>query len=97
MIIVGKGHNCRLSQPHWDSKWEQKYSDAIVKKVEEEKYEHWDLFLGETKENIKNSWKSWGESILGIDFDKPNSGAAGSSFIKNRKIYNLEDVKDKIK
>jgi hypothetical protein len=91
------GHNCRLSQPHWESKWNQKYSDAIIKMIPEEKYEHWDLFLGENKQEIKNSWKTWKDSVLGIGFDKPNSGPPGSSFIRNRNFYNLEEVKNKTK
>lgn len=91
------GHNCEFSEKHWNKKWEQKYNDAIIKMLPEEKYEHFDLFLGESKENIKKSWKTWNESILGLFFNKPNGGPPGSSFIKNRKFYNLEDVKDKIK
>lgn len=91
------GSNCRLSQPHWDKKWDQKYNDAIVKIIPEERYEHWDLFLGDSKPEIKNSWKPWSESILSVGYDKPNSGPSASSMIKNRNIFNYEQVKDKIK
>lgn len=91
------GHNCKLSEPHWNKKWEQKYNDVIIKMLPEEKYEHWDLFLGENNNQIKNSWKNWKDSILGIGFDRPNAGPSGSSFIRNRKFCNLDDVKHLIK
>jgi len=87
------GHGCRESQPHWDSKWDQKYHDAIVKMIPEENYEHWNLFLGDTKPEIRSMWKRWGDSVLNIGFDKPNSGPSSSSMIKNRKIVDFSQVK----
>ena len=92
------GHQCRLSQPHWDKKYDQKYADAIVKMIPEEKYECWDFFIGEEKPEISSSWKKWSDSILnGPGFDKPNSGQSSSSMIKGRKIVNYEDIKHLIK
>ena len=91
------GSNCRLSEPHWCKKWEQKYNDAIVKMIPEENYEHWNLFLGDPNHEIRKTWKSWNESLLGIDYDKPNSGPPASSMIRNRKFYDYDEVKDKIK
>lgn len=90
------GHGCRLSEPHWRKKWELRYSDGIVKMIPEEVYEHWSLFLGDSKPEIKNSWKSWGESTLNIGYDAPNSGASASSMISGRRFFNYEDVKGQI-
>jgi hypothetical protein len=91
------GHGCRESQPHWDRKWEQKYQDAIVKMLPEENYEHWNLFLGDSKPEIRESWKKWSESSLNIGYDRPNSGPSASSMIKGRKIVNVDEVKHLIK
>lgn len=88
------GHNCRLSQPHWDKKYEMKYDDAIVKMLPEEQHECWNYFLGESKPEISNSWKKWNESFLnGPGFDKPNSGQSSSSMLRGRPVVNFEDVK----
>jgi hypothetical protein len=86
------GHNCKLSEPHWNEKWEQKYSDVIIKMLPEENYEHWNLFLGESKKQITNSWKTWANSTLGIDYNKPNGGPPGSDYIKNRKFLNKKEA-----
>jgi hypothetical protein len=83
------GHNCRLSQPHWDTKWNFKYTDAVIRMIPEEQYEHWNLFLGDSKPEISNSWKRWSDSILNIGFDKPNSGPSGSSFFTDKKVVDL--------
>lgn len=91
------GHGCKQSEPHWNSKWEGKFDDAIVKMIPEERYEHWNLFLGQERPDIRATWKKWGESKLGIDFDKLNSGPSSSSYLGNRKIFNYNDVKHRIK
>jgi hypothetical protein len=91
------GHGCKLSEPHWNKKYEQKYQDAIVKMLPEEKYPHWDLFLGSERKDISLNWKPWKHSLLGICYNKPNSGPPGSFLLKGRKIYNYEEVKDRMK
>lgn len=91
------GHNCRLSQPHWDKKYEMKYADAIIKMLPEEENECWNYFIGEPKPEIRNSWKKWSDSILNIGYDKPNSGCSSSSMLKGRKIYNYDEVKHLIR
>ncbi len=88
---------CRFSQPHWDAKYEMKYADAIVKMLPEEKYEHWDLFLGKKQPEISSTWNNWDESKLDIGFDRPNSGPSGSSMLKNRPVVDLENVKHLLK
>lgn len=76
-------HQCRLSFPHWNKKWDIS-EHAIRRKIPEETYMHWNLFLGENRDDISKLWKPWNESILNIGFDKPNSGPSSSSMIGNR-------------
>lgn len=80
------GHGCRLSEPHWNEKWDNQFNDRIIRKLPEPKYPHWENFIGESIPEIRNSWKKWGDSILDIGFDGPNSGCSTSSMIKRRKI-----------
>jgi hypothetical protein len=64
-------------------------SDIIWKNIPEEQYQHWDLFIGDSKEEIRNSWKKWENSILDIFYnqtDRPGSGESGSNIIANRNI-----------
>ena len=91
------GHNCKESEPYWNSKWENKYSDAIIRLKPNPLYEHWNLFLGDEKPEISNSWKKWNDSILNLHYNKPNSGPSASSRINRRKIFNYIDVKHLIK
>lgn len=77
------------SRPHWDAKYDMLSSDIIWKNIPEEKYQHWDLFIGDSKEEIKNSWKKWENSILNVFYnqtDRPGSGESGSNIIANRDI-----------
>lgn len=73
-------------------RWNQKYThlhDRIVKNIPDPTYEHWDLFLGESREDISNSWKRWDDSVLGYMYnqtDRPGSGPAASTMINNRPI-----------
>lgn len=79
------------SRPHWNRKYDTvSFNDVIWKHVEEEKYPHWDLFIGDSKEEIRNSWKPWSESILNICYnqeDRPGSGPSASSMIGDRNIW----------
>ncbi len=88
---------CRFSQPHWDAKWDLKYQDAIIKNSPEPAYKHWDLFLGDARPDISDSWKKWVDSTLNVGYNRPNSGPSASSMLKGRKIYNLEEVKQYMK
>jgi len=60
--------------------------NALFKNLSEEKYQHWDLFLGECRPDISSSWKTWKDSILDVDYCKPNAGASGSSYVHNKEI-----------
>jgi hypothetical protein len=83
------------SRPHWEKKYDTiSYNDVIWKHLPEESYPHWDLFLGDFKPEISESWKNWNESILDIMYnqkDRPGCGPSGSSMASNRII--LESYK----
>jgi hypothetical protein len=81
------GHQCRLSEPHWNAKWDTSNINYITQRISNEDYIHWNLFLGDSNTDIKKSWKSWNESMLSIMYDKPNSGPSTSSIINNR-VFN---------
>lgn len=72
--------------------WEKKYdtsSDVIYQKLNEEFYQEWEKTLGEKREDIKSSWKTWDESQLDIMYDhrvRPGCGPSGSSILNNREI-----------
>ncbi len=66
-------------------------NNSVIKKLKEENY-RWDGSLGEENEEIAKSWMDWNKSILGIQYDKPNSGPPGSFFVENKKIIEDYDV-----
>ncbi len=74
---------CALSTPHFDSKWAITHS-SIQRHIQEEVYDEWSKTLGPPRPDISDSWDPWNKSILGIDYDKPNSGPPGSVWIKGR-------------
>lgn len=76
---------CALSRPHFDKKWAFTQNE-IIQNLSEEEYPNWDASLGEARLDIRNSWKKWSDSTLGIGYDKPNSGPPGSAFIGQRKF-----------
>jgi GT2 family glycosyltransferase len=76
----------KCEEGHLNKKWILSNSNYVFKNLPEEKYQHWDLFIGEERKYISESWMSWENSILGIAYDRVNSGQSGSSFIGNRKI-----------
>ena len=76
----------RCVEDHLHRKYVLSRPDVVYKKLPEETYQHWDLFLGNPKEEIQKSWKSWDQSKLNIMYDRPNSGPSGSGIIGNRKI-----------
>ena len=71
---------------HLLAKYDFSSHEVVYKKLPEEVYQHWNLFIGPDRKDISESWKSWNDSVLGVEYDKPNSGAASSALIGNRKI-----------
>jgi hypothetical protein len=70
---------------HFKNKYKQE-PNVIRKLLAEENYPKWQKEIGEGRPDISSGWKSWSDSILGVDYDKPESGLSGSSRIKNRRI-----------
>jgi hypothetical protein len=76
----------KCEEGHLHQKWNFKNKDFVEKNLAEEKYQHWDLFIGDNRKDISDTWMSWDKSILGVGYNKPNSGQPGSAFIGNKKI-----------
>jgi hypothetical protein len=83
-VPASKG--CKYSDPHWYRKYV--LGNYIVKVLPEEKYEHWNLFLGEPRPDISSSWKKWSDSILNVEFGR-QGGSSSSSIISNRNILEI--------
>ena len=79
-------NGCKYSDPHWYKKYTS--GNIVVKNLPEEKYEHWDLLLGEPRPNISDSWKKWSDSMLNVDFGR-QGGPSSSSIIGNRPILEV--------
>jgi len=78
---------CTFSTPHWQRKYDTKNHDVIYKRLKEEKYQHWDLSLWNIpKEDISKTWKKWNESILALEYNKPNAGPASSKLLKSDNV-----------
>lgn len=83
-----------LSGQFWDKKYDTSNSHVVYQKISEEEYPKWDINLGESNEDIKNSWKTWNESKLNIMYDqisRPGSGPSGSAILNNRNIVEIFD------
>jgi hypothetical protein len=78
---------CR--EEHLRAKYDFSNNGVVYKKLKEEEYQHWNLFIGSERKDISISWKKWKESILNVAYDKPNSGPSGSAFLHNRKIEQI--------
>lgn len=76
----------RCEEGHLRAKYDFNNSTYVYKKLPEEKYQHWDLFIGDDRKDISDTWMTWDKSILGVAYDRPNSGPPGSAFIGNKKI-----------
>lgn len=76
---------CHGSKPHWDVKYEL-LSDKVYRLLPEEKYQHWDLFLGSAHQEISDSWLDWSGSKLDINYSGPNKGTSPSRQLYNRHI-----------
>ena len=73
----------------WQSKYKFVSDTEILKVLSEERYEQWNNLIGESIEEISNSWNSWDKSILNIMYDKPGSGQSSSSMINNKNIIEV--------
>jgi len=76
------------STPHWLAKWDGYDPNVVIKNIDEEKYSHWDLFLGEPRPDISSTWKKWKDSKLSLGYNKPiqGIGPSGSDLLANRTI-----------
>jgi hypothetical protein len=78
---------CR--EEHLSAKY--RFSDTeVLKCLKEEEYPAWDNFLGSENLEIRESWNEWSESILGVEYNRPNSGKAGSWFVSQKDIKELK-------
>lgn len=78
-----------LSGQFWEKKYDTSNSDVVYQLLPDEDYPEWQKTLGDGREDISDSWKSWGESMLNIMYDprfRPGSGPSGSSILGNRLI-----------
>jgi hypothetical protein len=71
------------SQPHWLAKYDQSHYDTVYKVIPDEQYPHWDLFIGDSKPEIRSSWKKWADSQLYIQY---NGSESGSSMLNGRNV-----------
>ena len=72
---------CAKSLPHWNAKW--KFSgNNVIRMLKEEEYEY------KLTEDLSDKyiWKTWAESTLNINYNRPGSGVSGSSLINNKNI-----------
>lgn len=79
---------CDESEPRWSRKYSH-LGDRVIKNCPEPKYDKWDSMLGERRDDIRNSWKKWDDSVLGYMYnqvDRPGSGPSASSMFGNRPI-----------
>ena len=74
------------STPHWLKKWNGNNHNVVIRTLEEEKYQHWDLFLGDSRHDISNTWTNWISSKLNIKYGGPGSGPSASQLLANRPI-----------
>lgn len=78
-----------LSGQFWGKKYDTSNSDVVYQLLPDEEYPKWQKTLGDSREDISGSWKSWDKSMLNIMYDpriRPGSGQSGSSILKNRLI-----------
>lgn len=73
-----------------DKRWKEKYDTSnpniAYKLLKEEEYPHWNKTIGPARPDIKQTWKSWKDSILNIMYDKPGSGTSSSTLLGGREI-----------
>ena len=74
---------CALSGPFFEKKWTID-NQSVTRNLEEEDYSEKYKNLGENNIELRKTWNKWKDSVLGIDYDKPNSGPPGSAWIQNK-------------
>jgi len=89
---------CARSGPHWDLKydqgpkrdiWHEGDGPVIYKKIKEESYLDWEKTLGPKRDDIRQTWKPWKDSVLNLFYagtENPRGGPSASGMIKNRPI-----------
>lgn len=83
----------------WKIKWDTSFNYVVFKNIAEISYPKWDIYLGENKPEIKNSWKKWKKSELNLFYgikDLPYSGNSGSFILRNRVILNKTFINKKL-
>lgn len=71
------GDACSKSKPHFESKWKQT-NEEIRRVVPEESFEKYRGKLGERRNDIKENWMTWDNSILGVEYANPDKIARGA-------------------
>jgi hypothetical protein len=78
-----------LSGQFWEKKYDASNEKVVYQKLSEENYPQWDVTLGGSREDVRKSWKTWGESKLNLMYDpkvRPGSGPSASAILNNRII-----------
>ena len=83
-LNVPGGHQ---SLPHWEKKYtHDPYNNTIIKHIPEEKYHHWDLFLGPSRPDISSTWKTWKNSTLDVSAEGIENRWSSSYLMGGREI-----------
>lgn len=82
-LNVAGGHQ---STPFWLKKWNGDRQDVVLKNISDEQYAHWDMFIGESRQDISKEWNTWDKSILNVAEGVEGSGPASSYLLGNREI-----------
>lgn len=78
-----------LSGKFWENKYDTSNGDVVYQLIPNEEYPEWQNTLGDSRDDISISWKSWDESVLNIMYNqeaRPGSGPSGSQILGNRCI-----------
>lgn len=85
------GARCSKSKPWFDTKW-MVTSNEIIRRIPEENYEKYQNTLGERNFEIKNNWKNWSFSKIGVMFlDRMQNNYGGES-----RTYHFMDWKNNV-
>ena len=86
------GAACSKSLPHFNAKWRQTPS-SITKVLSEEKYPEYDKAVGPSIPEIRNSWKTWQESELGVEYKYPLAGESRTKWFCHLRRDNGSPIK----
>jgi len=73
----------RCEEEHLNRKWDFNYPGKLIRRLPEEDYPQWDVPLKNT-----THFMDWNHSVLNVEYDRPNSGKSGSSYVFGREIIN---------